>query len=98
MQIRDESKTDVKPSLSPMCSLYFDNQHQRWVIRAPNQVVFPDSESLEVLLLCDGTKTVAEISGTLRQKDADFYKKAKDSVGEIVSRFIRRGVLETPSD
>ena len=79
-----------------MCSLYFDKQRQRWVIRAPNQVVFPDTESLEVLLLCDGTRTVDQISETLMESNSGNNHVSSDPVWDIIARFIRRGVLETP--
>ena len=98
MQTRESTNRESRPGLSPLCSLYFDKQHQRWVIRAPNQVVFPDSESLEVLLLCDGTRTVEQISEKLQQhKHFDLnHPVTTGPVEDIITRFIRRGVLEMP--
>ncbi len=97
MQTSDKSEPGVKPCLSPQCTLYFDTQHQRWVIRAPNQVVFPDSDSLEVLLLCDGTHTIEQISGQVRENQPVSENRLNDSARDIIKRFIRRGVLEAPS-
>lgn len=78
-----------------MCSLYFDAVHKRWVIRGPNQVVFPDSDSLEVLLLCDGLQSVDQISDRLEQNRQQNQNARGDTAREIIMRFIRRGVLET---
>lgn len=85
----------LRPSLAPMCRLYFDPVHKRWVIRAPNQVIFPDSESLEVLLLCDGKQSVDQISDKLEENRQQNINARGDTAKEIVMRFVRRGVLET---
>jgi len=45
--------------------LYHDETRDRWVIQAPERVFSPDPIAVEVLKLCDGSRTVAEIAENL---------------------------------
>ncbi len=96
------------PSLAPETQLYLDSQHQRWVVRAPHQVVFVDPLSLDVLRACDGKRSVAKIALLLDKKRLDRLCKDGsgrdvrgsrtgsawlDIVNDIVRHFEARGVL-----
>src|ERR1700746_2757549 len=50
--------------------LKFDETRQVWVILAPERVLAPDEIAVEVLKLCDGVRSVAEMADQLAQKYA----------------------------
>ena len=96
------------PSLAPDTQLYLDSQHQRWVVRAPHQVVFVDPLSLDVLRACDGKRSVAKIALLLDRKRLDRLhndgsgrddrglrtgRAWLDIVNDIVRHFEARAVL-----
>jgi pyrroloquinoline quinone biosynthesis protein D len=54
-----------KPRLARGRRLHHDKTRDRWVIQAPERVFSPDPIAVEVLKLCDGSRTVAEIADDL---------------------------------
>ena len=61
-----------QPALSRHMKLHRDSVRERWVILAPERILTPNQEAADVLLLCDGARTVAEIAATLaHQYDAE---------------------------
>jgi len=54
-----------RPSLARGRRLYHDETRDRWVIQAPERVFSPDPIAVEVLKLCDGSRTVADLADTL---------------------------------
>lgn len=48
--------------------LRFDKTRDRWVILVPERVLVPDETAVEILQLCDGTRTVADVIDVLAQK------------------------------
>jgi len=59
-----------KPVLPRHAKLKFDETRQVWVILAPERVLAPDEIAVEVLQLCDGVKSVAEMVDLLVAKYA----------------------------
>jgi len=59
-----------KPMLPRHARLKFDETRQVWVILAPERVLAPDEIAVEVLKLCDGVRSVAEMADQLAQKYA----------------------------
>src|ERR1700749_5044999 len=59
-----------KPVLPRHAKLKFDETRQVWVILAPERVLAPDEIAVEVLQLCDGVRSVADIAQLLAQKYA----------------------------
>jgi pyrroloquinoline quinone biosynthesis protein D len=59
-----------KPVLPRHARLKFDETRQVWVILAPERVLAPDEIAVEVLKLCDGVRSVADIADELAQKYA----------------------------
>src|ERR1700747_297483 len=60
----------TKPVLPRHAKLKFDQTRQVWVILAPERVLAPDEIAVEVLQLCDGIRSVADIADLLAQKYA----------------------------
>jgi pyrroloquinoline quinone biosynthesis protein D len=50
--------------------LKFDETRKVWVILAPERVLAPDEIAVEVLQLCDGIRSVADLADLLAQKYA----------------------------
>ena len=50
-----------RPVLPRHAKLKFDSTRQRWVILAPERVLAPDDIAVEILQLCDGARSVAEM-------------------------------------
>jgi len=57
-----------RPVLPRHAKLKFDETRQVWVILAPERVLAPDEIAVEVLRLCDGVRSVAEMVDELAEK------------------------------
>ena len=59
-----------RPVLPRHAKLKFDETRQVWVILAPERVLAPDEIAVEVLKLCDGVRSIADMADQLAQKYA----------------------------
>jgi pyrroloquinoline quinone biosynthesis protein D len=59
-----------RPKLPRHAKLKFDETRKVWVILAPERVLVPDETAVEVLQLCDGMRSVAEVVDQLAAKYA----------------------------
>lgn len=59
-----------RPVLPRHARLKFDETRQVWVILAPERVLAPDEIAVEVLQLCDGVRSVAQMIDQLAAKYA----------------------------
>ena len=59
-----------RPVLPRHTKLKFDETRQVWVILAPERVLAPDEIAVEVLQLCDGVRSVADMVEHLAAKYA----------------------------
>ncbi len=57
-----------QPILARHAKMKFDEVRQVWVILVPERVLAPDETAVEILQLCDGARTVAQIVDTLSAK------------------------------
>ncbi|HLX14975.1 MAG TPA: pyrroloquinoline quinone biosynthesis peptide chaperone PqqD [Bradyrhizobium sp.] len=57
-----------RPKLPRHVRLKFDETRQVWVILAPERVLAPDEIAVEVLQLCDGLRSVADMVDQLAAK------------------------------
>lgn len=57
-----------RPVLPRHARLKFDESRQVWVILAPERVLAPDEIAVEVLQLCDGARSVADMIDLLAEK------------------------------
>jgi pyrroloquinoline quinone biosynthesis protein D len=69
-----------KPVLPRHVKMKFDETRQRWVILAPERVLAPDDIAVEILQLCDGARSVADIIDLLVAK----YTAPRDAIGTDV--------------
>ena len=64
LQVEEASR----PVLPRHAKLKFDESRQVWVILAPERVLAPDEIAVEVLQLCDGARSVADVIDLLAAK------------------------------
>jgi pyrroloquinoline quinone biosynthesis protein D len=64
------------PAMPPYIKLRHDAGRGRWLILAPERIFEPDDIAVEVLKLCDGARTVADIANTLAKE----YNAPKEEV------------------
>jgi pyrroloquinoline quinone biosynthesis protein D len=53
------------PRLPRYIKLRHDEARGRWIIQGPERVFSPDPIAVEVLKLCDGSRTVADVADSL---------------------------------
>jgi pyrroloquinoline quinone biosynthesis protein D len=56
------------PVLARGTRLRFDDTRKRWVLLVPERVLAPDDIAVEILQLCDGQRSVADIAAQLAEK------------------------------
>jgi pyrroloquinoline quinone biosynthesis protein D len=69
-----------RPVLPRHARLKFDATRQRWVILAPERVLAPDEIAVEILQLCDGARSVAQMIDQLAAK----YTAERAAIGADV--------------
>ena len=62
-----------------------DEVRDRWVALAPERLIVLDERSLDVLRLCDGTRTVEALASEL----AKTYDAPEDLIAEDVMAFLQ---------
>ena len=78
---RNISVTEAsRPVLPRHARLKFDETRQRWVILAPERVLAPDDIAVEILQLCDGARSVAQMIDQLAAK----YTAEREAIGADV--------------
>jgi pyrroloquinoline quinone biosynthesis protein D len=77
---RMEVSETSKPVLPRHARLKFDETRQVWVILAPERVLAPDEIAVEILQLCDGQRSVADIVDLLAAK----YNAPREDIGNDV--------------
>jgi pyrroloquinoline quinone biosynthesis protein D len=69
-----------RPIMPRHAKLKFDEVRQRWVILAPERVLAPDEIAVEILQLCDGARSVAQMIDQLAAK----YTADRQAIGTDV--------------
>src|ERR1700710_1208662 len=81
LRSRNISVTEAsRPVLPRHARLKFDEVRKVWVILAPERVLAPDEIAVEILQLCDGARSVAEMIDLLATK----YVADRDAIGADV--------------
>ena len=61
----------TRPVLPRYVRLKFDKLRERWLLLAPERILVPDETSIEVLQMCDGKTSIAEmVTGLAAKYDA----------------------------
>ena len=80
-----------RPRLAGHARLRFDAARERHVLLSPETVAVLNGTSADILRLCDGHRTVAEIVGSLRERYAHV---AEDEVRLFLRRMAARACVE----
>ena len=76
---------ESRPKLPGHVILRRDEARERWVALAPERLIELDERSLDVLRLCDGTRTVDELAHEL----AKAYDAPQELIAEDVMAFLQ---------
>ena len=75
----------TRPALPRSVRLHFDPVRGRDVVLSPEKVLWPDEISVEILKLCDGSRSVGAIADTLAVE----YNAPRDVILADVMEFIQ---------
>src|SRR5882672_4306836 len=82
-----------RPVLPRHAKLKFDETRQVWVILAPERVLAPDEIAVEVLQLCDGVRSVAQMVDQLATKYAADRDAISTDVVAMLQNLADKGFL-----
>ena len=82
-----------RPVLPRHAKLKFDETRQVWVILAPERVLAPDEIAVEVLQLCDGARSVADMVDLLAVKYAAEREAIETDVVAMLQDLADKGFL-----
>ena len=85
MQTRFQVHPDARPALPHHVRLQFDGLRRKWVVLAPERVLWPDDVSVDILKLCDGTLTIDQIVARLAQD----YGADRSQISADVMEFLQ---------
>lgn len=74
-----------KPKLPRHVRLQLNELRERWVVLAPEKVFWPDAVTVDVLRLCNGERTIAEIAAAL----AAGYNAPVEVIKQDVLEFVQ---------
>jgi pyrroloquinoline quinone biosynthesis protein D len=87
-----------RPVLPRHAKLKFDETRQRWVILAPERVLAPDDIAVQILQLCDGVRSVAEMIDQLAEKYAADRDAIRADVIAMLQDLADKGFLTGPRE
>lgn len=82
-----------RPVLPRYARLHFDKARDRWVLLVPERVMVPDDTAVEVLQMCDGERSVADIVDLLAEKYAAERDTISTDVVALLQDLADRGFL-----
>jgi len=74
-----------RPVLPPHVHLRFDRLRDKWVVLAPEKVLWPDEIGADILNRCTGRDTVSQIIGGL----AEDYDASAEEIAPDVLAFLQ---------
>jgi pyrroloquinoline quinone biosynthesis protein D len=89
--VKSSVESSSRPKLAPHVRLSFDATRNQHVLLSPETVVVLNRTGAEVLRLCDGQRTVAEIVAELRSR---YNRVVDDEVHAFLARAVARRCVE----
>ncbi len=83
--------TSILPKLAPHVRLRHDAARDRYVLLSPETVAVLNGTSADILRLCDGRRTVAEIIAELRRR---YDRVVDDDVRAFLARMAAKHYVE----
>ena len=84
--------------LAPHIVFRFDETRQRWIMMAPERLMLPDEQAVEILKLVDGRASVAEIVDTLANRFNAPREEIAGDVTEMLQDLADKGCLAHADD
>ncbi len=85
MRARVTVTPEFVPSLPGHVRMQFDDLRQKWVVLAPERVMWPDDVSVDILKLCTGSDSTSDIIDTL----ANDYNADRAEIEADVVEFLQ---------
>ena len=79
--------------LAPHIVFRFDETRQRWIMMAPERLMLPDEQAVEILQLIDGQASVAAIVDTLAARFNAPREEIAGDVAEMLQDLADKGCL-----
>lgn len=94
-----DSEHTRRPRLASKARLRWDKIEKQYMLMFPEAALKLNDTAAEVLKLCDGERTVAQIVDVLVEKFAGADRNMiEDNVNQLLSRIRTRGLLEGEND
>ncbi len=88
----------TRPILRRHAKLKFDDARQQWVILAPERVLILDETAVEILHICDGKRSIAQIVNDLAAKYTAERSTISDDVIAMLRDLADKGFLTETSE
>ena len=85
---------ETRPSLPAYLKLRHDAGRGRWVLLAPERILTPDDTAVAVLKLCDGKRTVEEITEALAKDYAAPVDVIRKDVLDLLQGLADKGYIK----
>ena len=85
---------ETRPKLPAYLKLRHDAGRGRWILLAPERVLTPDQTAVAVLKLCDGKRTVEEITEALAKDYAAPVDVIRKDVLELLQGLADKGYIK----
>jgi pyrroloquinoline quinone biosynthesis protein D len=85
---------ETRPHLPAYLKLRHDAGRGRWVLLAPERILTPDETAVAVLKLCDGKRTVEEITEALAKDYAAPVDVIRKDVLELLQGLADKGYIK----
>jgi pyrroloquinoline quinone biosynthesis protein D len=80
-----------RPELAPHVRLTFDRTREQHVLLGPESVTVLNRTGADILSLCDGKRTMAEIVAELRER---YNRVVDDEVQQFLARLVAKRYVE----
>jgi pyrroloquinoline quinone biosynthesis protein D len=88
---QDTVEASSRPGLAPHVRLRFDRARDQHVLLAPESVVLLNRTGADILGLCDGQRTVAQVAARLRER---YDQVAEVDIQRFLARLVARRCVE----
>ena len=85
----------ARPRLANSTILRHDPGRNRWVLLAPERVLTPDAVAVDVLKLCDGSRTFGEIVAALAKDYGAPEARIATDVAALLASLAEKGLVVT---
>jgi pyrroloquinoline quinone biosynthesis protein D len=85
---------DSRPAMPAYIKLRHDEGRGRWLILAPERIFEPDDTAVEVLKLCDGQRSVADIANVLAKEYNAPQQEILNDIVAMLQDLADKGVVK----